>query len=136
MLQCVAVCVLVLMCVAVFYSMLQGQGVRLMVSMGRMNPSAYMCVLCCSVLHCSAVCYSVLQCVAVWCSVVQCVAMPRSETVYVTRVRELAAYMCACCRSVLQCVDVCCSVLQRGAMSCSVLQCQGVIVLQCQGVIM
>ena len=57
MLQCVTVCCSVLQCVAVCYSVLQ-------------------CVtVCCSVLQCVAACYIVLQCVTVCCSVSQCNAV-------------------------------------------------------------
>ena len=64
---------------------------------------------CCNVLQCVVICCSVLQCVAVWCRVVQCVAVCCSML-------QCVSVYC----SVLQCVVVCCSELQ---VCCSVLQC-------------
>jgi len=112
MLQCVAVCYIVLQfvvreqlviikqdfCIAVHkecvFSVLQCVAVRC---------SVLQCVQCvpvrCSVLQCVAVSCSVLQCVAVCCSVLQCVAV--------------------CC-GVLQCVIVCRSVMQKENVSTAI----------------
>ena len=106
-LQCVAVCCILLHCVTV----------------------------CCNVLQCVAMCCSVLQCVAVCCSVLQYIAvkeyscMPSHRHQLVDRtcvadchsvLHVLRCVAMSC--SVLQCVAVCCSVLQCVAVCCSVLQ--------------
>ena len=99
-LQHVAVCYMVLQCIAVSDP---AAGARWDV--------------CTSVLHCVAVCCSVLQRVAACCSVLQCVAA--SDTVTGTRwdVCTLrVCTLCVCC-SVLQYMAVCCSVMQRVAVS-------------------
>ena len=117
MLQCIAVCCIVLQCVLL---------VRSKWSSERISENFYIQYCLCahnSVLQCVAVCCSVLQCVAVCCIVLQCVAVccfvfywyvvngVANGLLRISGYDIVYKHTTVCC-SVLQCVAVCCSVLQ------------------------
>jgi len=111
-LQCVAMCCIVLQCVA-----------------DTCRKPIY------SVLQCVAVCCSVLQCVAVCCSVLQIPSGSPSTSAARTQfwTSNPLSSLSSCASSFTGCIDeiplndtcmaVCCNVLQCVAMCCSVLQC-------------
>jgi len=109
-LQCVALCRVVLQVVAVFCNVLECN----------FAPKAGVAIMdsaCCSVLQCVAVCcsvfavcWSVMLCVAAWCSACQCVAvcvgvLQRSSAL------QCGAVRCSELQSMFQCVLLRCNVV-------------------------